>query len=134
MSIEENVRIIKKYPNRRLYDSAVGSYVTLEDIKKLVLQHVEFKVLDAKTNVDITQATLLQIISEQENSASPMFTTNVLQDFIRFYHEKSQSAFADYLEHALKFYDTQKTFFNTQWETYEKLLKETIDSQSRKDK
>src|SRR5580692_10802351 len=84
-------RIIKKYPNRRLYDTTVGEYITLEEIKKLVFDHVDFRVIDARTKKDLTQSTLLQIITEQETSSSPIFTTDMLQDFIRLYQEKSQN-------------------------------------------
>lgn len=112
-------RIIKKYPNRRLYDAAVGSYITLEDIKKLVIEHVAFKVVDAKTNKDLTQATLLQIIADQESNSTPMFTTPFLQDFIRLYHEKSQNIVSQYLEDMMKTYTQQKDFFEKQWQTYQ---------------
>ena len=65
--MSEGIRIIKKYPNRRLYDTATSSYITLEDVKKLVLDQTEFKVEDAKTKEDLTRAILLQIILEEES-------------------------------------------------------------------
>lgn len=131
MSSATTTRIIKKYPNRRLYDTELGTYITLEDVKKLVFAHEDFKVVDARSNMDITQTTLLQIITEQESHSTPIFTTAILQDFIRFYHEKSQSALGEYLEQAMSLYIQQKEFFKTQWESYEKLLKERIQAQAR---
>lgn len=108
-------RIIKKYPNRRLYDTAIGTYITLEDIKKLVLDRVDFKIIDVKTEKDITQSMLLQIISEQEAGATPIFTVAMLQDFIRAYHEKSQNLFSEYLEQTMNLFLKQKEFFENQW-------------------
>ncbi len=72
------VRTIKKYPNRRLYDTQTSTYVTLSDVKNLVLAHEEFKVLDAKTEEDLTRAILLQIILEEEAGGVPLFTTPML--------------------------------------------------------
>ena len=79
------LRTIKKYPNRRLYDTAISSYITLEDVKQLVLERAEFHVIDARTNSDITRGILLQIISEQEEQGNPIFTAEVLAHIIRFY-------------------------------------------------
>jgi len=115
-------RVIKKYPNRRLYDTAQGTYITLEDVKKLVFDHAEFQVIDAHTKKDITQNTLLQIIIEQEATNAPLFTTAVLQDFIRFYHEKSQTIFSQYLEQSMRFFIQQKEFFKNQWQSYQTLF------------
>lgn len=115
-------RIIKKYPNRRLYDTAINAYITLDDIKKLVLEHMEFQVIDARTKKNLTQSTLLQIITEQEATTTPLFSISVLQDFIRFYHEKSQHTFSQYLEQALALFIHQKKFFENQWVAYQTLL------------
>lgn len=115
-------RVIKKYPNRRLYDTDLGTYITLDDIKKLVFDRVNFKVIDARTKKDITQNTLMQIITEQEASSTPIFTTSILQDFIRFYHEKSQSVLSEYLEQALNLFFHQKEFFKNQWQPFQSLF------------
>jgi len=115
-------RIIKKYANRRLYDTEIGRYITLDDVKELVFNHIDFQVIDAKTKKDLTQTTLLQIIAEQETSDSPLFSNDVLKDFICFYQEKSQNAFNEYMEHAMDVYMTQRDFFKTQWDAYQKLL------------
>ncbi len=91
-------RIIKKYPNRRLYDTDTSSYVTLGDIKRLVMDSEPFVVLDAKTGEDLTRSILLQIILEEETGGSPMFTAPVLANIIRFYGHAMQGFMGGYLE------------------------------------
>jgi polyhydroxyalkanoate synthesis repressor PhaR len=94
----EALRLIKKYPNRRLYDTRTSAYITLVDIKELVLKQEEFQVLDAKTGDDLTRSILLQIILEEENGGTPMFTSDVLSQFIRFYGNAMQGMMGNYLE------------------------------------
>src|SRR3982751_2650631 len=96
--MSEPSRIIKKYPNRRLYDTETSSYITLHDVKKLVLDHVEFKVEDAKTKEDLTRAILLQIILEEESAGAPMFSSDMLSQIIRFYGNAMQGMMGNYLE------------------------------------
>ena len=97
--MSDDVRIIKKYPNRRLYDTATSCYITLEDVKKLVLGHVEFKIEDAKTKEDLTRAILLQIILEEESgNGTPMFSSDALSQIIRFYGNAMQGMMGNYLE------------------------------------
>ena len=91
-------RTIKKYPNRRLYDTETSSYITLADVKKLVLENVEFKVEDAKTKEDLTRSILLQIILEEESAGTPMFTSDSLSQIIRFYGNAMQGMMGGYLE------------------------------------
>lgn len=91
-------RIIKKYPNRRLYDTETSSYITLADVKKLVLENVEFKVEDAKTKDDLTRSILLQIILEEESAGEPMFSSDSLSQIIRFYGNAMQGMMGSYLE------------------------------------
>lgn len=91
-------RIIKKYPNRRLYDTATSSYITLADVKKLVVDNVEFKVVDAKSGEDLTRPILLQIIIEEEACGSPMFSSDMLSQIIRFYGNAMQGMMGNYLE------------------------------------
>ena len=91
-------RTIKKYPNRRLYDTETSSYITLADVKKLVLENVEFRVEDAKTKEDLTRAILLQIILEEESAGAPMFTSDSLSQIIRFYGNAMQGMMGSYLE------------------------------------
>ena len=108
--MSKDVRIIKKYPNRRLYDTATSSYITLEDIKKLVLEQVEFKVEDAKTHEDLTRSILLQIILEEESgNGMPMFSSGVLSQIIRSYGQTMQGMMGSYLEKNVQtFVDIQK--------------------------
>jgi polyhydroxyalkanoate synthesis repressor PhaR len=96
--MSEETRLIKKYPNRRLYDTATSSYITLADVKKLVLQQVPFKVADAKSNEDLTRSILLQIILEEESSGAPMFSSDMLSQIIRFYGNAMQGMMGTYLE------------------------------------
>ncbi len=92
------VRIIKKYPNRRLYDTDTSSYITLTEIKQLVMESEPLQVVDAKTGDDLTRSILLQIILEEEANGSPMFTAPVLSNIIRFYGHAMQSLMGGYLE------------------------------------
>jgi polyhydroxyalkanoate synthesis repressor PhaR len=92
------VRTIKKYPNRRLYDTETSSYITLADVKKLVLDNVEFRVEDAKTKEDLTRSILLQIILEEESAGEPMFSSDSLSQIIRLYGNAMQGMMGSYLE------------------------------------
>ena len=91
-------RVIKKYPNRRLYDTETSSYITLADVKKLVLDQVAFRVEDAKTKEDLTRNILLQIILEEETAGAPMFSSDMLSQIIRFYGNAMQGMMGSYLE------------------------------------
>ncbi|MDE2618281.1 MAG: polyhydroxyalkanoate synthesis repressor PhaR [Burkholderiales bacterium] len=91
-------RIIKKYPNRRLYDTRTSSYITLTEIKQLVMDSDPFVVRDAKSGEDLTRSILLQIILEEEAGGSPMFSTSVLSSVIRFYGHAMQGFMGGYLE------------------------------------
>lgn len=92
------LRLIKKYPNRRLYDTRTSSYITLADVKQLVLKHEQFQVVDAKTSEDLTRSILLQIILEEEAGGMPMFTSDLLSQLIRFYGNAMQGMVGNYLE------------------------------------
>jgi len=96
--MSEEVRLIKKYPNRRLYDTATSSYITLADVKKLVLEQIMFRVVDAKSNEDLTRSILLQIILEEESAGAPMFSSDMLSQIIRFYGNAMQGMMGSYLE------------------------------------
>jgi len=91
-------RVIKKYPNRRLYDTETSAYITLADVQNLVMASAHFVVRDAKTNEDLTRSILLQIILEEETAGAPMFTEAVLSNIIRFYGNAMQSFMGTYLE------------------------------------
>ncbi len=102
-------RLIKKYPNRRLYDTETSTYITLIDIKKLVLDNTEFRVEDAKTKEDLTRSILLQIILEEETAGSPMFSSDMLSQIIRFYGNAMQGMMGKFLEkNVTTFMDIQK--------------------------
>ena len=104
-------RLIKKYPNRRLYDTQTSSYITLTDVKQLVLAADEFTVVDAKTNEDLTRSILLQIILEEEANGAPMFTSGALSQIIRYYGHAMQGMMGSYLEKNVQaFTDIQTKF------------------------
>lgn len=104
-------RIIKKYPNRRLYDTEVSKYITIEDVRRLVVEGVDFCVKDVKTDEDLTRSILLQIIAEQEHDGAPLFSTKTLTQLIRFYGNAYQAAFADYLQQSLDIFSSQQQEF-----------------------
>lgn len=107
-------RIIKKYPNRRLYDTELSRYITLSDIRGLVLRAAEFQVIDAHTKEDITRNILLQIILEQESGGEPLFTTQVLEQMIRFYGDTVQGLFTRYLDQTLALFKDQQKHIQEQ--------------------
>jgi polyhydroxyalkanoate synthesis repressor PhaR len=93
-----SLRLIKKYPNRRLYDTQTSSYITLQEVKTFVVQGEAFKVVEAKTNEDLTRSILLQIILEEEAAGVPMFSEAALANIIRFYGHAMQGFMGNYLE------------------------------------
>ena len=95
-------RVLKKYPNRRLYDTETSAYITLADVKKMVLAGQNFVVRDAKTAEDLTRSILLQIILEEETGGVPMFSAQSLAQIIRFYGNAMQGVMGSYLEHNLQ--------------------------------
>ncbi|HEX7370400.1 MAG TPA: polyhydroxyalkanoate synthesis repressor PhaR [Rhodanobacteraceae bacterium] len=107
-------RVIKKYPNRRLYDTRVSSYITLEEVRQLVLSGEDFVVHDAKTGEDLTRAVLLQIIAEHEQHGQPIFSTALLSQIIRFYGDAMQGFVGGYLENSLKVFLEQQHKFRDQ--------------------
>jgi polyhydroxyalkanoate synthesis repressor PhaR len=96
--VPPGVRAIKKYPNRRLYDTQTSSYITLSDVKDMVMSCELFAVVDAKSGEDITRSILLQIILEEESAGMPMFSTQALAQIIRFYGNTMQGLMGNYLE------------------------------------
>ena len=108
------LRTIKKYPNRRLYDTEISSYITLEEVRQLVLDGEDFEVRDAKSGDDLTRSVLLQIISEHEETGSPMFTTQLLSQVIRFYGDSMQGFMGSYLEKSLQIFLDQQQKFRSQ--------------------
>ena len=107
-------RLIKKYPNRRLYDTEESRYVTLAEVKELVMGGVTFRVIDSQTEQDITRAILLQIIMEQESGGQPLFTASMLERFIRFYGDATQAAFSSFLDQSLDMFQKQQRAISEQ--------------------
>ncbi|MFA5683702.1 MAG: polyhydroxyalkanoate synthesis repressor PhaR [Lysobacteraceae bacterium] len=109
-----STRIIKKYPNRRLYDTEISSYITLEDVRQLIVDNEEFEVRDAKSGEDLTRQVLLQIIAEHEQDGQPMLSTQMLSQIIRFYGDSLQGFMATYLERSMQLFMEQQSQFRSQ--------------------
>ena len=95
-------RTIKKYPNRRLYDTANSGYITLVDVKQMVLDNIDFQVVDAKSGDDLTRSILLQIILDEESGGVPMWSSEMLAQMIRFYGSAQQTIMGQYMEQNVK--------------------------------
>ena len=95
-------RVIKKYPNRRLYDTVESRYITLADVRRLVVEKIDFVVVDKKNNADITRSILLQVIAEQEHLPEPILTQEFMVNVIRSYGSGSQNAVSGHLEQTLR--------------------------------
>ena len=113
----QTMRTIKKYPNRRLYDTEISSYITLEEVRQLVLDGETFEVRDAKSGEDLTRSVLLQIISEHEQNGQPMLSPQLLSQIIRFYGDSLQGFMGPYLERSLQVFLDQQQQFRTQLNT-----------------
>ena len=100
-------RTIKKYPNRRLYDTVESRYITLADIRRLVIERIDFVVIDKKSQEDITRSILLQVIAEQEHNGEPLMSRDFLSQMIRSYGAGLRSAMGSYLEQSLKLFASQ---------------------------
>ena len=109
------VRTIKKYSNRRLYDTEESSYVTLAEVRQLIIDGTEIHVVDVVSGEDITRQILIQIISEQETGGQPMFTEELLTKMIRFYGGAFQSVFTDYLGKTVEMLNNQQQAYHQQW-------------------
>ncbi|NNM61288.1 MAG: polyhydroxyalkanoate synthesis repressor PhaR [Steroidobacteraceae bacterium] len=99
-------RVIKKYPNRRLYDTVESRYITLTDVQRLVLEKIDFVVVDKKNNVDITRSILLQVISEQEQHSEPILTQDFMIQVIRSHGGQNENIVSGYLEQCMKMFMT----------------------------
>lgn len=130
-------RVIKKYPNRRLYDTEISSYITLEEIRQLVLDNENFEVRDAKSGEDLTRSVLLQIISEHESEGQPMLSPQLLSQIIRFYGNSLQGFMGPYLERSLQVFLDQQTQFRSQldslmgktpWNTLNEMTARNMDA------
>jgi polyhydroxyalkanoate synthesis repressor PhaR len=101
-------RSIKKYPNRRLYDTVESRYITLDDIRQLVIQRIDFVVIDKKTQGDITRSILLQVIAEQEHGGEPLMSRDFLSQMIRSYGGAMRGMVGSYLEQSMKLFANQQ--------------------------
>jgi len=108
------IRIIKKYPNRRLYDTEISSYITIEDVRQLIVDGESFEVRDAKSGEDLTRQVLLQIIAEHEQDGQPMLSTQLLSQLIRFYGDSLQGFMGNYLERSMQVFLEQQQQFRQQ--------------------
>lgn len=106
-------RIIKKYPNRRIYDTHDSKYIAIVDVRKMVVEGIGFKVIDTQTKKDITRNILLQIIVDQESDKDPLFSTDNLQNFIRYYGDNQQQGFSSFINQSLMFFEQQQEQFQS---------------------
>jgi polyhydroxyalkanoate synthesis repressor PhaR len=116
VTVEEE-RVIKKYANRRLYDTAQSRYVALEDIRQLVMDGRHFRVVDAQGGADITRNILLQIIVEQEEKGQPILSTRLLEQLIRYYGDNLQAFVGAYLEKSMDFFIKEQQVLQNQMES-----------------
>ena len=128
-------RIIKKYPNRRLYDTHQSCYITLSNVRDLVIKEIPFQVVDRQSGEDITRSILLQIIMEQESGGEPLFSTDILAQFIRNYGDTTKQGFTSFLEHSMNMFTNQqeaireqmqKALTNTPLENWVKLNEQNM--------
>lgn len=118
--MDSDIRLIKKYPNRRLYDTGESCYIKLDAVRKMIEKGIPVKVIDSQTKKDITRSILLQIILEQESNQEPLFSTANLENFIRYYGENSREGFTYFM-------DKNLNFFQQQQDQMQNNLKELID-------
>lgn len=100
--MSKTARMIRKYPNRRLYDVANNGYITLADVKQMVLEEIDFQVVDARSGKNLTRAILLQIILDEESGQTPMFSSEMLAQMVRFYATAQQAMIGAYMEQSVK--------------------------------
>ena len=125
-------RIIKKYPNRRLYDTEVSRYITLADVRDLVMNCTAFKVVDTANDNDITRSILLQIMLEEESGGEPLFSATMLSQIIRFYGGTLQGMFARYLEGSLDLFSKQhhelvRSFGETPFDAMTRMTQKNVE-------
>ena len=109
-----STRIIKKYPNRRLYDTEISSYITIEDVRQLIVDGEDFEVRDARSGDNLTRQVMLQIIAEHEQDGEPVLSTQLLSQIIRFYGDSLQGFMGSYLERSMQVFLDQQQQFRSQ--------------------
>jgi polyhydroxyalkanoate synthesis repressor PhaR len=102
------IRVIKKYPNRRLYDTVESRYITLDDVRRLVLDGVEFGVIDKRSQQDITRPVLLQVIAELEQRNGTVLSQDFLAQLIRSHNAGLEGVLSTYLEQSLRLFLSEK--------------------------
>lgn len=107
-------RVIKKYANRRLYDASQSRHITLDDIRTMVVAGEQIRVIEDKTNEDITRLILLQVIADQEQFGRPILSTALLESLIRFYGNSLQGFLSTYLEKSVETFMRQQEVVQTQ--------------------
>lgn len=121
-------RLIKKYPNRRLYDMALSEYITLEKLKQYVMEGIEFKVIEARSEKDVTQSCLIQIILEQEEAGTPLFNTETLATLIKLYNHPMQVHLRNFLQQSIQAFNCNMDQFQSNFENMENLKQsESVD-------
>jgi polyhydroxyalkanoate synthesis repressor PhaR len=110
-SFKEGIRVIKKYPNRRIYDTHSSKYIKIDDIREMIVEGTQFVVLDSKSGEDVTRSVLLQLIIEQESETNPLFTTENLKTFIRYYGQVPHQPFSEFMDQSLSFFKHQQEQF-----------------------
>jgi polyhydroxyalkanoate synthesis repressor PhaR len=132
----DNERLIKKYPNRRLYDTQDSRYITLDDTKQMVIDNTPFKVVDQKTGEDLTRSILLQIIMEQENNNEPLFNSDILSEFIRNNSQTNRDYFSSFLQASMQLFAEQhgtlvnqmdKVFKNSPMDFWMKMTSQNLE-------
>lgn len=114
--MESDFRIIKKYPNRRLYDTEDSCYIKLAEVKEMIERGIAIKVIDSNSAKEITRSILLQIILEQESNNEPLFSTENLVNFIRYNGETSREGFMHFMDKNLNYFQEQQINFKEQFE------------------
>ncbi len=113
--MSDSNRVIKKYPNRRLYDTAISSYITLDDVRRLIIEGEAVQVLDVRSGEDLTRQVLLQIISEHEQQGQPVLSERMLSQIIRFYGDSMQGFMGNYLERSMQMFMDQQQQLRSQF-------------------
>jgi polyhydroxyalkanoate synthesis repressor PhaR len=119
-------RTIRKYANRRLYDTADSRYVTLEDLRQLITKGEQFEVVDARDGADITRTILLQIIVEQEEKGQPLLSARLLEQLIRYYGDNLQAFVGSYLDKSMDFFDDQQQVLQSQMDSLLKVAPSSV--------
>jgi len=121
------MRTIKKYPNRRLYDTEKSKYIKLDDIKTLVIENIDFKVIEISSECDVTNLVLLQIINDEESDKMPFFTKQVLLNIIKLYGHPMQKVTKDYLDAVFSNLDNKEKIHEDYAKTFSDVTKKNLE-------